>query len=79
MRKTNEWTPWVVYLRTIYKQETGRVAICEQSEWDEMELARPGFHKLIQEGIGTEVEAEKLARSQPGVTPVPTPRLKSRV
>ncbi len=43
-----------------------------------MELARPGHHTMIQGGITSEVEAEKLARRQPGVTPVPPVRLKPR-
>jgi hypothetical protein len=56
---------WVVYLMTIHKQVNGRAAVCEQSEWDAMELARPGYHRLIRGGIGSEVEAEMLARREP--------------
>ncbi len=78
MRKSEDCTAWVVYRRNIFKQAVGGVAVCEQSEWDEMELARPGHHTMIQGGITSEVEAEKLARSQPGVTPVPPVRFKSR-
>ncbi len=78
MRKSEDCTAWVVYRRTIFKHIVGVVAVCEQSEWDEMELARPGHHMMIQEGITSEVEAEKLARDQPGVTPVQPVRLKSR-
>lgn len=79
MRKSEDCTAWVVYRKTIHKQEIGSVAICEQSEWDEMELARPGHHILIQGGITNEATAEKLARIQPGVTPEPKVRLKGRV
>jgi hypothetical protein len=57
---------WVVYLMTIHKQPDGMRAVCEQSEWEAMELARPGYHKLIQSGIGTEAEAELLARGTSG-------------
>ncbi len=78
MGKTSECVSWVVYRRTLYKQSAGGVAVCEQSEWDEMELASPGHHTLIQEGIPSEVEAERLARSQPGMTPEPSVRLKAR-
>lgn len=78
MRKTEQIVSWVVYRRTIHKQQVGSVAICEQSEWDEMELASPGYHTLIREGIPSETEAENLARIQPGVTPERTPRLQSR-
>lgn len=53
---------WVVYLMTIYKQPDGVRAVCEQSEWDAMELARPGHHHLIRGNIATEVEAEIFAR-----------------
>ena len=40
-------------------------AVCEQCEWDAMELAQPGRHALIQAGITNEGEAERLARSSP--------------
>jgi hypothetical protein len=57
---------WVVYLMTIRNQPDGRPAVCEQGEWDAIELGRPGYHRLIQAGIGTEVEAELLARGTSG-------------
>ena len=56
---------WVVYLMTIHGKEQGMNAVCEQSEWDALELARPGYHKLIRAGITNEGEAERLARSLP--------------
>ena len=61
---------WTVYLMTIHKRTDKIRAVCKQSEWDAMELARPGYHHLIRGGIATEVEAETLARSDPsaGVT-----------
>ena len=37
-------------------------AICEQSEWDAIKLARPGYHLLIKSGIVNEGEAERFAR-----------------
>lgn len=79
MKKTEEPVLWVVYRMALQRNPLGGVVICEQREWDEMELDRPGFHTLIQEGIATEVEAEQLARSQPGMTCSPMIRLKARL
>ena len=59
-------TSWVVYRMTLHKGATGGNVVCEQSEWDEIEAARPGFHALIRAGIPTEQEAEKLARGTAG-------------
>ena len=56
---------WVVYLMTVYKSPHGIKAVCEQSEWEEMETARPGHHKLLIAGIANEGEAETLARAVP--------------
>ena len=56
---------WVVYWMTIHKRADRTSAVCEQSEWDAMELARPGYHELIRGGIATEAEAENLARRNP--------------
>jgi hypothetical protein len=78
MKKTEECVSWVVYRMASHKNAVGGIVICEQSEWDEMELACPGHHTLIQEGITSEVEAERLARSQPGCEPTSTVRLKTR-
>jgi hypothetical protein len=62
----NETTvSWVVYLMTTHKKPSGMKAVCEQSEWDAMELARPGYHVLVRGGIASEVEAETLARDKP--------------
>ena len=58
---------WVVYSMT-GKKTNGMRAICEKTEWDEMERARPGMYHLIQEGIATESEAELLARGESGDT-----------
>jgi hypothetical protein len=62
---------WVVYLMTIHNQPEGRMAVCEQSEWEAMELQRPGYHKLVHAGITSETEAELIAR---GTSGDPTPR-----
>jgi hypothetical protein len=66
MRKIEKIESWVVYKMTVRNQPEGMNAICEQSEWDEMELARPGYHTLIQSGMTNESEAEKLARGTAG-------------
>ncbi len=60
---------WVVYLMTLHKRPDGVRAVCRQHEWDAMEQARPGHHKLIQDGIATEREAELLARGTSGDSP----------
>jgi hypothetical protein len=44
----------------------GRLAVCEQAEWDAMGPARPGCYKLVKAGITNEAEAERLARGTSG-------------
>ena len=53
------------------------IAVCEQSDWDKMDLARPGYHTLVRGGFTNECEAEKLARVQAG-SAITTVRLKAR-
>ncbi len=65
MKMTEETSSWVVYLMTIHGKPSTIKAVCEQSEWDTMELARPGYHQLIKANITNEGEAEKLARGAP--------------
>jgi hypothetical protein len=57
---------WVVYLMTIDNQAESRMAVCEQSEWEAMELQRPGYRKLVYAGIASETEAELIARDTSG-------------
>ena len=64
---TNRNMTWVVYLMTIHKHDSRR-AVCEQSEWDAMELARPGYHQYIQGGFTSEAEAELVARGDSGAS-----------
>ena len=54
---------WVVYRMTLHGKPAGVSAVCEQAEWEAMELSRPGYHQLIRSGITNEGEAERLARS----------------
>jgi hypothetical protein len=68
MSQSEARTTWVVYRMTLNKQVIGGNVVCEQWEWDAIELARPGYHVLLHSGIGTEQEAEKLARGTAGDT-----------
>jgi hypothetical protein len=65
MNRTEQAGPWVVY-RMILHNNTSMNAMCSQSEWDAMELAKPGLHTLIRSGIASEGEAERLARGTSG-------------
>ena len=65
MTKNRAVLCWVVYEKTIHGKASGIHAVCEQSEWDEMERAQPGGHVLIKAGITNEGEAERLARTGP--------------
>lgn len=68
---------WVVYKMNLAGPH-GPNAVCEQSEWDEMEKASPKLHTLIKAGVASEAEAERLAREAPGGTADRPARLKSR-
>lgn len=63
MRKTEECMSWVVYRMILHGKTTGMSVVCEQGEWDAMELAQPGHYTLVRAGITNEGEAERLARS----------------
>ena len=67
--RTEKKVLWVVYQTTL-RGKQGKSAtmnvICEQGEWDAMELAQPGHHTLVQAGITSEGEAERLARGSSG-------------
>lgn len=75
----NRPTSWVVYKMKQRGNQPGHNAICSQAEWEEMELAQPGFHTLIQGQIGNEGEAERLARDLQTPPPVPKPPRKPYV
>jgi hypothetical protein len=66
MRKAETPVSWVVYKMTIHGKPTEFNAVCEQGEWDAMELARPGYHTLVRDGITNEGEAERFARGTAG-------------
>jgi hypothetical protein len=66
MGKKGEAVSWVVYKMTVHGKSEQVNAVCEQSEWDAMELARPGYHTLVRAHITDESEAERLARGTSG-------------
>ena len=63
---TTKQTLWVVYEIGAAERNQGMNVVCEQDEWDALELAKPGRHKLIRTGITNEGEAERLARGTSG-------------
>lgn len=67
MRKVKSES-WVVYRTTMtsHNKHLESNAVCEQGDWDAMQLANPGVHTLLQSGIANEAEAEKLARGTSG-------------
>jgi hypothetical protein len=62
---------WVVYKKPVRGVPDGMNAVCDQAEWDALERAFPGQNRLIQAGITSEGEAERLARGTAGD---PSPR-----
>jgi len=70
MITTKKSLSWVVYKMTIHGEPSELRAVCEQVEWEAMEIARPGYHMLMLAGITNEGEAERLARSAPAPAPV---------
>jgi hypothetical protein len=64
--RSEETVLWVVYKMTLHGKHAPMNAICEQSEWDAMELAQPGYHTLVRGHIANESQAERLARGTSG-------------
>ena len=67
---------WVVYRMPVRHRPDGMRAVCEQAEWDAMELANPGVNTLIRGGMTNEGEAERLARGASGAARVRNSRLR---
>ena len=63
---TMKKTLWVVYEIGAAEKAQGINVVCELDEWDALELAQPGKHKLIRTGIANEGEAERVARGTSG-------------
>jgi hypothetical protein len=75
MRKSEQALAWVVYKKIVNSKTPAISAVCEQREWEAMELERPGYHTLVRAGITNEAEAEMLARDTSGyVAPARKPR-----
>ena len=66
MRKVEEGQAWVVYQIPVRGRAELINAVCEQKEWEAMELAQPGHFTLVRANIVSEAEAEKLARGTSG-------------
>ena len=66
MRNSDEPVAWVVYQIILDKKPEAMNVVCEQGEWDAMELARPGRACSGRAGIATEAEAERQARGTSG-------------
>jgi hypothetical protein len=60
---------WVAYQSAVKGQPTGPNAVCEQHEWEAIERANPGHNRLIESGIPSEGEAERIARGTSGDKP----------
>jgi hypothetical protein len=65
MRAVKEPESWVVY-QSVDGPRMGMKSVCEASEWDAMQSAQSTAVKLIKKNIGSESEAEKLARGTSG-------------
>jgi hypothetical protein len=65
MRKPAQVALWAVYQMTV-QGRPGPKVVCLQQEWDTVEAASPGVHRLIKGGIVSEGEAEQLARGVSG-------------
>jgi hypothetical protein len=77
MRKRKPVGGWVVY-KSRHAGADGPNAVCEQAEWEAMELADPGAQTLLRSSVATEAEAEALARSLPGGTAAKGATLRAR-
>jgi hypothetical protein len=66
MPMSDEAVLWAVYRVNIEGKAAGVNVVCEQGEWDQLELAHPGRYTLVRSGIPSEAEAERLARGTSG-------------
>ncbi len=67
MRKTEPEESWAVY-EVIVGKQAGRRVMCRLSQWEAIAASQPTANVLIQSGITSESEAEKLARGTSGDT-----------
>ena len=70
VRRRQKPVTWVVYRRamTLKNKRYESNAVCEQAEWDAIDLAEPGVHTLVRAGFQNETDAEKHARGTSGDT-----------
>ena len=65
MRETEKIETWVVF-EAVQGNDIGRKSLCKQSDWEDIDSRHPGHNRLVQGGITSETEAEKLARGTSG-------------
>ncbi|OWK34615.1 hypothetical protein FRUB_10586 [Fimbriiglobus ruber] len=58
----------MIYQTRLRGEVVGPNGVCDQDEWEMMELARPGVNLLVRSGIESEGIAERLARGTSGDT-----------
>jgi hypothetical protein len=63
--KSRRAESWVVYRVGMKNGGEGPVAVCEHPDWAALEQSQPGVHTLLHAGIGTEAEADRIARGEP--------------
>ena len=65
---TNQPVTWVVYQRTLLTNKKQYIsnAVCEQSEWDELQAGESSGLTLVQDGFLHEGDAERHARGSSG-------------
>lgn len=66
MRNANQAEFWTVYQIAANGKESAANAMCDQSEWAEIERLSAGRCILIRANIRNEGEAERLARGTSG-------------
>ena len=66
MRRGEAEVAWEVYRMTLRGEPFGGSVVCGQREWDAMSASNPHLYLLVRERIGTEQEAERLARGTAG-------------
>jgi hypothetical protein len=76
MREKEKVEHWVVY-QAVQGAQLGIRSVCKQSEWEALDSRQPGVNKLVQAGITSESEAEKLARGTSGDLKKREPKIRS--
>ena len=65
MREPDKIETWVVF-QAMQGEQSGIRSVCTESEWTAIVARKPGVNQLVQAGITSEMEAEKLARGTSG-------------